>query len=391
MQRAYQSNPLGPINRPLPANPALSPLDGEFQGYYFYGQPATIMLTAESDASQASRDYNYPVYVTTSSDPVVRVSCRAFGKCKADGMLIHIPAFAQPAGGTDSHMTIVQPDGRTMVNLWSVTKSGAGGPPFAGTSASPGALSAGWGGLHYSDGSLYPAGCPGDGTSCGANYAAGWEDSETAGTHSGWGEEDSQVYVSELAAGSISHALRVSLVCTGPNNANVWPMDPSTTSDSVCSGGNGVPYASRLWYDTNPNQCAQYSGSKLTFCDSLQALPRDVRTVLSALNQFGAFVGDTGGSCNGQGANNASGCGIGNIWLENQEPYWTYSCTIAGGKAPCNGSGPDYVKNYASTSAGWQLSGGRYTLAPNAAIVDYRHHLHVLDTCVTGSGNGPTC
>jgi hypothetical protein len=57
--------------------------------------------------------YSIPVYVATTSDPLVEIRTAYEGTKWA-----RIPAAAVPAGGTDSNMAIIQPDGSTWDVWW---------------------------------------------------------------------------------------------------------------------------------------------------------------------------------------------------------------------------------------------------------------------------------
>jgi hypothetical protein len=60
--------------------------------------------------------YSHPVYFAKASDPRVWVDSRW-----DPDMYVHIPAGAVPAQGTDGHLHVVQPDGRTIIEMWVVT------------------------------------------------------------------------------------------------------------------------------------------------------------------------------------------------------------------------------------------------------------------------------
>jgi hypothetical protein len=65
--------------------------------------------------------YSHPVYYATSADPRYFVT-QKYG----NGEWVHIPANATPAKGSDAHLHIVQPDGRTIIEMWTAQKTSAG-------------------------------------------------------------------------------------------------------------------------------------------------------------------------------------------------------------------------------------------------------------------------
>jgi hypothetical protein len=74
-------------------------------------------LTEYSGGINADNDYDEPVYVATSSDPLVTVNT----------LHINIPSDAQPAAGTDHTMVIISPDHHTAYEGWDWQSNGSGG------------------------------------------------------------------------------------------------------------------------------------------------------------------------------------------------------------------------------------------------------------------------
>jgi hypothetical protein len=304
------------------------------------------VLIVDGSPDDAKFDYTYPIYTSSAADPLVTLSCHAFGTCIINGAQIHVPALAQHAQGADGHMAVIQPDGVTVYEMWQVLTN----PPYQTGET----LAFSWGG----DGRV-------DGEVSSNMVAPGWLKLSNAATESGV-SLTAQIYVSELSQGVISHALLVAPNCVaGPAGANsgyaLWPMDTGRQSSrAVCTGRDGVPFGSRIWYDRTPGQIAALG------------LDADTTTLLTALHVYGGYVMDTA-SGSGYGA------GFGAFKIENQEPYWTYSSS-------------DPVAAYAASHAAWKQSGDlRYWLTPDQTKVDFERHLHVLDPCVTGMGHGATC
>jgi hypothetical protein len=67
-----------------------------------------------------SGSYSVPIYIATAADPVVTLNDTVHGTTAT----ARVPSRAVPAGGTDSNMAIVQPDGRTL-DVWVATWTSA--------------------------------------------------------------------------------------------------------------------------------------------------------------------------------------------------------------------------------------------------------------------------
>lgn len=361
---AWQSNPLGPVNRVIEDNPPLSPDDAEIADYYYDNQPANDFLYADASQANEGADTNFPIFVAKTTDPVVIVHCNYFGPCSLDGAKMYIPSQAKPAGASDHHIAIIQPDGATEYDFETVTDA----RPYSGTLSKPGSFKAAIGGIVKLDGSLYdgtqPPGADGGHY---PNIAPGWLNQSSPGTAGGMSHSAGTIFASELAAGQINHAIAAVSVCL-KNQTGSWPAQIGVSSSSICPNGRGIRYGAHLWYDRPVSWVRA------------QPLPPDVQTILIALHTYGAFISLTGGA--GKCPTNqygGDGCGFDVFKFENQEPYWQY------------GHGVDPVAAHASSAPGWSLlRPGQYHLAnPNAALIDLQHHLHVLSDCATGIGPWP--
>ena len=138
MLSAYQSTPLGPAVQQISSNclsTSPSPVcvnsasDSILWNYYLKNNPTLNLMQAFTGTSSQEDYSHYPIYVAQASDPQVVVQCEPYGKCQADGLVIHIPALAEPAGmgadgrtSGDRHMSIIQPDGITQVDLWQASQ-----------------------------------------------------------------------------------------------------------------------------------------------------------------------------------------------------------------------------------------------------------------------------
>jgi hypothetical protein len=223
-----------------------------------FGPP--MPLTA--GVSQSPDDWGHPTYYASTADPVYTLHATAnYGRNAIEGVRIRVPAGAEPAGGGDAHMTIVQPDGWEY-DLWQAERLPAGG----------GTLSFAWGGRLRIDGS---------GT-------------RTGGTASRFGNLAGMIRAQELAAGRVNHALFVVLRCAGDGSgypgAQRRARDESAYVFPAVSGGSSCP----------PGTVAPPMGARLRLAMSRAQiaalrLPRWKSAILLALARYGGYVGDTGG------------------------------------------------------------------------------------------------
>jgi hypothetical protein len=328
----------GPDYQQLPASPSIDPNSANVINYYYAGFNGSLEYDAafiDANSSQAQYDYSFPVYTALVSDPLVTLSWIPGGSVFLDnGAQIHVPSMATQAGGTDHHLSVIQPNG-TEYDFWLVTSN----PPYT-----TGSKLTAYGETHFNlNGTA--TGLPN-----GAYVAPGFN--TAAATAGGIALTIGQIYTSELAAGVINHAINLIYPCS----SNSW-VYPSTQVTGVCGSGKGMPLGSRVWWVPTDTQTNAMSYS------------HDMKTLLIAMHHYGGFFTDNGGS-GSSGSINGQG-GAAGTHFENQEPYWIY------------GHGVDPAANYAASAPGWShLTGGvdRYLLWGN---VDFIHNLKLLNPCVT--------
>jgi len=216
--------------------------------------------------SETSEDWMHPVYFSTPNDPVYTLQAtEPWGSNSINGMKIHIPSTARPAGGSDGHMAVITPEGWEY-DFWRVSSKPTGG----------GTMTFAWGGRLPVTGS----GVGGGATA--ANFGL------TAGI----------IRPQELEAGQIDHALFIVLKCTSATgefgfgertaaagNANSSYVAPATQGGARCSSGEAGAPPMGAWF-------------KLALSDEeIEALnvPAWRKAIFRALADYGGFVGDTGG------------------------------------------------------------------------------------------------
>lgn len=229
---------------------------------------AGIVQTAESSNTSptvhtqeygAGYDTSHPVVVATSTDPLVKTSCTTYCNGVNVPASIYVPAAARPAGGSDHHLGVVQPNGAE-IDLWEVSQN----------TTSAGSVSRNW----QSGDTLYY----GSGSSC-SNFYTGSGEYGVAATAGGACLAAGLVRAAELNAGLIPHALFLTTNCV----ANYY-VYPASQTAMVCSnaGALNVPLGARVQVIDTAAQIRA------------MGLPSWQTTILIALHTYGGYIMDTG-------------------------------------------------------------------------------------------------
>jgi len=312
-----------PWNQALPAVPKAIATSQTILDFLFSSGFSTGMNSPRIGSPfYGDVDYNFPYYFATASDPLVTLHCyEAWGRCGFEGMQIHIPANATPAMGCcDHHVTVVDVATADEYDFYEAPTS----VPAAG-----GTYSVGWGGKTN--------------LRTGTGFGAG------SGTASGSSQLGGVVRVSEFQSGVIQHALSLTASCELSSS----PVYPATSNAAQpCPGGTlgaTAPIGSRLWLDLDSTAIAALSVSNAT------------KIVLNALHTYGGFVTDTNG--------NTASLAVNSI------PEAPTAFVASGGN--------DIVGSwYAANVPTYPWRANTYQLDIWSAV-DWQHHLHVLDPCVT--------
>jgi hypothetical protein len=238
-----------PFNQLIPASPRLmAESDAMVQTMMGFGR----MQHLEAGNGGGSTDFNRPVYFSRPSDPVFTITCTRsvdWGRCPVEGHQVRIPEEARPAGHSDAHLVVINPQTGMEYDFWQVQSKPSGG----------GTLVVSWG-------DRLSAG--GDGTGVGSTA-----------TGAGVGVHAGLIRVEELKAGRIDHALAMAIKCT--NGKYVYP---AIKVDSQCGSGTAPPMGARLQFNLSETEI-----------DRL-AVPGWKKTILHALRRYGAYVIDSGGT-----------------------------------------------------------------------------------------------
>jgi hypothetical protein len=238
--------PTSPFNRPIPPSPRLHPRSDEIVTTTLGLGPIAPSVIAPD----TRRDWFHPIYFSTAADPVFTVHCTNpdWRPCEIEGMEVHIPDAARPAGGDDGHLAVIEQHTGWEYDLWRVADKPAGG----------GVITAEYGGRTLIDGD----GLGSDATAAHFGLAAG------------------VVRYEELADGYIDHALFLFVGCAADE-----PVPPATGEGAECADVTDPPAIGQLfWLDMAPAEI-----------DLLHIAPWK-RTILRALAEYGGYVGDTGGN-----------------------------------------------------------------------------------------------
>ena len=208
-------------------------------------------------------DYGHPIYFATAEDPLVKLQCTRYcGTAYPKSM--RVPAIARPAGGSDSHMAVIQPD-MTEIDMWGVTKT-------AGNYASGQTIVA-----------MNVANC--------GSYVTGSGFAADIGSTAGQACLGAGLLkASELLSGTINHALFLVGQCA----IGTQLPTPPTAATGQCANGVGPPLGGRLWADVAaPSGLEPWSAA-----------------IWNALHNFGGYLMDnspTSPNINGIGFMSTSG------------------------------------------------------------------------------------
>ena len=286
----------GPFNYKLSSNPTLAPNSAAVVSHmtsnnWTFGYPGYTGFML----GQGSR----AVFVAKPTDPTMRIIClNAFGagSCTGangvaiGGQRINVPAGLQPNNNSDGHMSVVETGTGQEYDFWGASISGSTISAQSGSVVNTNTGTGLW--------------AQGDA----ANFAL------TAGL----------LRPSELASGSINHALVVTVPCTNANGANVGYSYPASGGWGEACGdywnesGNGAPMmGQQLRLNMTDAQIAA-SGA-----------PAWQQTIMTAMAHYGAYIEDTDGSWNSginvlmQSSNSWTDLGQADPWAALAQQYGT--------------------------------------------------------------------
>jgi hypothetical protein len=187
-------------------------------------------------------DWGIPITVAEPQSPSYRVRCLYFGCDRIYGAT-NIPAGADPSRGSDGHLVVLQPDGNEL-DMWIGSRD-----------------SSGWSAGSRSVESA--AGPATDGGTDAAHFAL------AAGV----------IRPEEIAQGHIDHALAI----TTPDTRQGYAACPAGHTDGKHASPDALPIGAHVQLDPSINVAALN-------------IPAWQKVIATALQTYGAYVVDTGGS-----------------------------------------------------------------------------------------------
>jgi hypothetical protein len=206
-------SPTSFFNTPLPASPAVASNSATIMSFYASSYNGFVgMGSINVGDPNASSVYGHPIYFGRAQDPVFTLHCLngvMWGACSIEGAQVHIPNGAQPAGGTDAHLGVIDQTNGNEYDMWQAQRTAVDG----------GELDCTYGGMSPFVGPGFTVGA-GDATASHANLAAGLIRSE------------------ELIAGHIDHALFGTVACCNGSAVGASKMYDGIC-DTVCASDQG--------------------------------------------------------------------------------------------------------------------------------------------------------
>ncbi len=230
------------INTPIPASPSVAPNSGAIvsQAIDAYSSGAAI---ANNDS------WGIPVFQASPESSSYNVGCQDYD-CWVPFGPVHIPADAQPNSGSDGHMVVMQPGGQEM-DMWTAEHNGNS----------------------WTSGSRWETSAAGSAANCTTYHGCGGADVASFALAAGL------IRPEEIADGHIDHALAI----TTPDTRANYVACPATNTDGQHNDANALPIGAHIQLDPNIDVA------------KLQ-VPRWEKVIAVALQQYGAYVTDTGGS-----------------------------------------------------------------------------------------------
>jgi hypothetical protein len=234
-----------PMNQPLPANPTIDPNSGAIVANLNSGQH-------NADISE----FGTTVNDTANANTTVTLHCtEPWGTCSLEGQQVAVNTSWRPSWGSDAAMTIVDRSARKVYDLWQVATTSSGT-----INISNGTLSTSWGGMTSLDGNGQNDGATGSNLSHLFGMVRMFEIANATSSPST----------------AIGHALQFSSSFT----CSTYRY-PATKSDGG-SSANCIPEGARVFLDSS--------------ADCASVTPAGAEAVCYALQKYGAYNNDSGGS-----------------------------------------------------------------------------------------------
>ena len=231
-------------NRPIPADAALDPNSAAIVS-------RALARYATGSSLATSDDWGRPIAYASSLSTAYSVRCTMFD-C-ATPVSFRIPRYARPNSGSDHHLVVVDPNANEELDMWLAAYNSK-------TEA-------------WSSGARYVTDATGWGALCAPSFRC------NGGVAAGFAAFAGVVRPEEIAQGHIDHALFI----TNPLTRKGYVACPATHTDGISDDGAAIPEGARIQLDP-------------AFNVNAQPWPRWEKVIAHALQTYGGYVGDTGGT-----------------------------------------------------------------------------------------------
>ncbi|MGA9858254.1 MAG: hypothetical protein WBQ18_10365 [Solirubrobacteraceae bacterium] len=238
--RLYASSAF--INTPVAANPALAANSAAMvtEAVSGYAQSANLVNNA---------DWGIPVVTANTQSSTYNVGCQYYW-CNLNFGQLHVPADAQANTGSDGHLVVLQPNGSEL-DMWI-------GQHTNNT---------------WTAGERWITSATGPAANCTTAHGCGGANAANFALAAGL------IRPEEIAQGHIDHALAI----TTPDTRQGYVACPATSGDGHHTSPNALPIGAHVQLDPSINVTAL-------------PIPAWQKTIATALQTYGAYVVDTGGS-----------------------------------------------------------------------------------------------
>lgn len=231
-------------NLPIGRDPVLDPLSATIR--------SRALAAYSSSASLVTSDrWGRPLAYANPLTTAYAVGCTKYD-C-GTSVVFRIPAYAQPSTGSDHHLVVIDPFANEELDMWLANQD-------PGTNI-------------WSAGSRYLTDPNGWGAMCTAGSPC------HGAVAAGLAAFGGIVRPEEIVQGHIDHAL----FFADPYTRRGYVACPATYTDGISDDPGAIPEGARIQLDP-------------TFDIDAQPWPRWERIVAHALQTYGAYVGDTGGT-----------------------------------------------------------------------------------------------
>jgi outer membrane biosynthesis protein TonB len=230
------------INQPVASSPALA------------SNSAAMVSAAVTSASSSANfsdnaDWGVPITTADAQSSSYAIGCQYY-YCDHSFADMHIPTSAQPNTGSDGHLVVLQPDGSEL-DLWGAQHTSTG----------------------WTSASRWVESASGPANNCATQTTCGGADVANFALAAGL------VRPEEIAQGHIDHALAI----TTPNTRQGYIACPATNSDGKHTDPNALPIGAHIQLNPSINVATLN-------------IPSWQKVIATALQKYGAYVTDTGGS-----------------------------------------------------------------------------------------------